>query len=63
MFWIFKWDCNGVPLDGSDDDFAGPDRRIIDAQSVVDGRLGRFGTVRFAHVQGVCVRRHVGRWQ
>ena len=55
MFEIGQWHYNGVLGDGSGDGLAGPSRCVVDAQGVVDGRLGGFGTGRFAHVQGAPV--------
>ena len=40
---IGKWHYNCVLKGNLDDCFAGPSRRGVDAQSIVDGLLGRFG--------------------
>ena len=39
----------------SDDGLSGPSGCVIDPQGVVDGRLGRFGSCRLAHVRGASV--------
>ena len=48
---IGKWHYNCVLKGNLDDCFAGPSRCGVDAQSIVDGLLGRFGAGGLAHVQ------------
>ena len=50
-FKIGKWHYNCVLKGNLDDCFAAPSRCGVDAQSIIDGLLGRFGAGDLAHVQ------------
>ena len=55
MPWIVKWHCIGVLWADPDDGPASPSGCVIDARCVVDGRSGRFGPCRLAHMRGASV--------
>ena len=55
MFRIVEWHYNCTLKGRLDDGFTDPSWSGVDAQGVVDGLLGWFGTGGFAHVQGAPV--------
>ena len=55
MFEVGEWHYNRVPEGRLDEGFADPSGCVVDAQGLVDGLLGGFGTGGFSHVQGAPV--------
>ena len=55
MCEVGEWHYNRVPEGRLDEGFADPSGCVVDAQGLVDGLLGGFGTGGFSHVQGAPV--------